>query len=98
MSEKRLITATQYCLITFNTTHTALQAEKILEDSELPFLIVPTLREISAGCGLSVRFFCDDLEAVLGTLREKGISTKEAYRVIKGASGNQVTPLPGSNN
>lgn len=44
-----------YCVITFRSTHGAIYAQQILK-GVAPFVTMPVLREISKGCGISVRF------------------------------------------
>ena len=53
----------EYCLIVFNSTHAAMAAEKALKGS-FEITIMPTLREISQSCGMSVRFLPGDYDAV----------------------------------
>lgn len=43
----------RYYLFTFESTHAAIAAQKLL--SPLGVIIMPTLREISASCGMSLR-------------------------------------------
>lgn len=42
-----------YYLFTFHSTHTAMEAQKILIDCNP--IIMPTLRKIAATCGISIR-------------------------------------------
>lgn len=44
-----------YYLIAFENTHSAMTAEGILKKC-VNISMIPTLREISAGCGISIRF------------------------------------------
>lgn len=44
----------KYYLITFSNTHTAIAAQKYLE-GKLIFHVMPTLREISNSCGISLK-------------------------------------------
>lgn len=44
-----------YCVIAFSNTHAAIAAQKVLERLGLPAHMMPTPREITAGCGLSLR-------------------------------------------
>lgn len=53
--EKELVLLNNYGLFTFNTTSQALKAEKIFKERNEEILVIPTLREISASCGLSVK-------------------------------------------
>ena len=44
-----------YCVITFTSANGAILAQRDLK-GKVPFQIMPVLREISLGCGISVRF------------------------------------------
>ena len=93
MSKKTLVTADKFCLATFHTTHHALHAEKVLDRRDIPFLIVPTPREISAGCGLSMRFFYTDLNAIIGKIKEEGIAVNNFYMVEKADGRSVIAPM-----
>ncbi|MDD3740674.1 MAG: DUF3343 domain-containing protein [Bacteroidales bacterium] len=43
-------------VITFQSTHHVLKAEKILIKAGLKFDIIPTPKNISSDCGMSIRF------------------------------------------
>lgn len=58
----------KYCLIAFENTHAAMTTEKHLKDL-VKISIMPTLREISMGCGISVKFACEDLEKVIEAMK-----------------------------
>ena len=74
-----------YCVITFASTHGAIAAQKKLE-GVAPFVIMPVLREISKGCGISVR------EALAGS----GLAAEEYafYGVTGHGGGLKAEPLP----
>ncbi len=44
----------RYYTLTFPSTHDAMTAERALRD-QLPLAVMPTLRQISASCGISLR-------------------------------------------
>jgi hypothetical protein len=48
-------------LITFKSTHHAIASEKILLDAGLNIRIIPVPTEITAGCGLSIKYDEADL-------------------------------------
>lgn len=53
-----------YYLLAFNSTHFAISAENYLSKS-IPVTIMPTLRKITASCGISLRIEPEDyLKAV----------------------------------
>ncbi|MEQ3362577.1 DUF3343 domain-containing protein [Raoultibacter massiliensis] len=45
-------------VISFDSTHAAMAANSALAGA--PFAMIPTPREISAGCGMSLRFSAED--------------------------------------
>ena len=53
-----------YCLITFDNTHTAIHAEQQLLASGLKVRLIPVPTQITAGCGLSLRFDEADYNAI----------------------------------
>lgn len=52
-----------YYLITFSNTHSAIAAQKFLT-GKLDFLVMPTLREISNSCGISLKIISASLEQI----------------------------------
>lgn len=59
-----------YLILTFDSTHQVLKAEKILLLKEIPLAIIPTPKEFSSDCGMSIRIQSDRfqpeiLEAIL---------------------------------
>lgn len=68
----------EYGVVTFESTHHAINGEKIFKENDIYFKTVPTPREITLSCGLSIRFKLEDLDRVidlysLNTLAIKGI-------------------------
>lgn len=55
-------------VIAFDSTHHAINAEKILKGKNLDIRMIPTPREVSASCGLSIKFNDEDLEKVIKTV------------------------------
>ena len=93
MTKKLLLNVSTYCLLTFPTTHSAMRAEKILDEHGLVFIIVPTPREISEGCGLAVRCHCEDLAEIIEQLNRSGIEIKEYFQIEKLSKKNQITRI-----
>lgn len=78
---QELISIKKYCVITFSSTSHALKAEKIMKENEREFIIIPTLREISSSCGLSLKFKPENLELFYAELMKKNIAIDEVYEV-----------------
>jgi hypothetical protein len=70
-------------LVAFTSTHSAIKAEKELIIEGISVKIIPVPREITAGCGLSIRFNLEDLDKVRKKLADNGIETYGYYRVKK---------------
>ncbi|MEN6350274.1 MAG: DUF3343 domain-containing protein [Syntrophomonas sp.] len=85
-----LLKSNNYCLITFNSTSQALKAEKILKEFQAKFIIIPTLREISTSCGLSIKVAPDNIDSYFYELIDKNVTMAGVYRVEKEGNKNTV--------
>ncbi|MTI46213.1 DUF3343 domain-containing protein [Sporosalibacterium faouarense] len=83
----------QYCVITFNSTHHAIKGEKVLNEKGLDIRTIPTPREITASCGLSIRFATEDLEKVRKIIGDIALDIKGIYEVKKMLSDKIVTEV-----
>lgn len=83
-----------YCVITFSSTNGAIQAQAHLK-GHFPFQIMPVLREISKGCGISVRFAPQHLENARAIMDGSSLDKNEyAFYAISGhGAGLQARPL-----
>lgn len=70
----------EYGVVTFNSTHHAINGEKIFKDNNIVFKTIPTPREITLSCGLSILFGLDDLDKVKELYESKTLSIKGVYR------------------
>lgn len=75
----------EYYLITFANTNTAMAAQKGLK-GKLDFHIMPTLREISGSCGISIKIQPSFLEEAQLLLMElfPASSLYEFYHITSG--------------
>lgn len=69
----------QYFLFVFPNTHSAIAAQKHLE-GKTPFVVMPTLREISNSCGISLRIKEEHFEDVKSSLSTA--EDLESFRVF----------------
>ncbi|TDT50476.1 DUF3343 domain-containing protein [Fonticella tunisiensis] len=69
----------KYLLITFNSTNFAMQAESVLKELDIDGQIVPTPREITLSCGLSIRTSMENLEKVQNLIKLGKITNKSLY-------------------
>ena len=68
-----------YILLAFDSTHTALRSEELL--AGLDVRMMPTLREISASCGISLRLPPGRRAEAERRLQQAGLSGWGSYQV-----------------
>lgn len=69
----------EYYLIAFSNTHTAIAAQKYLEGN-LTYQIIPTLREISNSCGISLKITSATYEEIMTCMKQYPIN-KDMYKI-----------------
>ena len=72
----------EYYLLAFNSTHAAVSAEKLLS-AQLEVTVMPTLRKITASCGISLRREDKDFEKLKAILSANTLDCA-LYRVLNG--------------
>lgn len=84
-----------YCVIAFGNTHVAVKVQKALDKKGFKIDMMPTLREITAGCGLSIRFAPADLESIKKAVAEMSIEPTlyQYYKVDADMGKCSVTKL-----
>ncbi len=74
-------------VITFRSTHHAIKTEKALKKEGLGIKVIPTPREITASCGLSIRFEDEDKEKVFSVIdnlvENENIIIKGIYKIVR---------------
>ena len=58
----------QYGVVLFRSSSHALRAEKVLQEAGMSIKMIPTPRQLSSDCGMSLRFDQADEERVARTL------------------------------
>lgn len=89
----QLLDLDDYCVFTFATTSYALKAEKELKNAGAAFIIMPTLREISSSCGLSVKVRPEHRKDTHRILTETEVPIEAVYHVHRQNKKNEVTKL-----
>ena len=75
-----MIRPKEYYILAFDTTTDAMQAEKLLKD-KFDIAIMPAPREISSGCGLSIRFQEPDESAIIDHLKAAPLIQGTLYKM-----------------
>jgi hypothetical protein len=81
-----------YCL-TFDSTHYAIKIEKRMKDADLNGVMIPTPREVSASCGLSLKFLEAEKEAMIGLLEEEDRNRVSLYLIDRRDSNYKAENL-----
>lgn len=82
-----------YYLFTFISTSHALKGEKVLKEYGADFVMIPTLREISSSCGLSIKIAPENLDEYSQVLKNNNISVEELYQVQKQDGKNIISKM-----
>ncbi len=70
-----------YYLAVFDSTNQAIVAQKLLSD--LDVVVMPTLREISASCGMALRIKPERSQAAAERLKQSAVTDWRLYRVLQ---------------
>ena len=85
----------KYYLLTFDSTHNAMEFENILKD-ECSIIVMPTLREITTGCGISIKIKEQEYKKALSKISSTKSLNSASYKVffIEGLGKNKsITPI-----
>ncbi len=77
---------TTYYLITFESTHLAIRTERMLKQ-KYKITMIPTPRDLSASCGLSLMLESEAVTEACAELAEQGFEGMHLYRVTRVESG-----------
>jgi len=82
----------EFYVVTFDSTHKAIKTEKITKE-KLDVELIPTPREISASCGLSLKFKEEHIDQLMYLLKETDKDGMVIYHVERVTEGKLVTPI-----
>lgn len=68
-----------HAVITFKSTHHAIQGEDKIGQYKIDFRIIPTPREITESCGIAIKFSSKDLVAIEEIIRKEEIQIDEIF-------------------
>ncbi|RKD22886.1 hypothetical protein BEP19_11655 [Ammoniphilus oxalaticus] len=67
-------------LIAFDSTQQAIRAETLLEYADIEIDTLPTPKQVTAGCALSIEFSEDDFSLAKQIIEEQRVEIKGFYR------------------
>lgn len=71
------------CVTLFESTNSAIWAEKELSKANIQVRIVPVPKHLSSQCGVCIKIYCDDKNEVINTLNEKEIKYLDIITLTK---------------
>ncbi|MEG0641012.1 MAG: DUF3343 domain-containing protein [Clostridium sp.] len=69
----------KYIVITFESVNFAMQTESVLKGKDIRHQIIPTPREITLSCGLSIKMAYDNLKDIREMIDSSTIRIKKLY-------------------
>ncbi len=78
------------CVAIFHSVHRVMKAEKILNGEQLDALLIPVPRQLSADCGMAIRYPFELHSEVQQALTESGLSVAEVWLMRAGEYQNLV--------
>lgn len=79
-------------VVSFESTHHAIFAEKMFQKSKLRMMTIPTPREVDKSCGISIQIAEEDIEEAKRIVERYRIGLKGIYAVSKGEKARQLYP------
>lgn len=81
-------------IVAFNSTHHAIRTDKLLNENNIKVTTLPTPREISSSCGISVRFLKDDIDKIEDIIESNEILYNGIFKIERLEGGRkEVTKL-----
>ncbi|MCR2044383.1 DUF3343 domain-containing protein [Anaerosalibacter massiliensis] len=85
--------AKQFGILTFESTHHAIEGEKLFKSIGLDFKTIPTPREITSSCGLSIKFYLKDINKIKEIINKNKLAIKGIYKFWKENGRNHIEKI-----
>jgi len=69
-----------HCIITFESVHFVMKAEKVLKEYGIDVVLVPTPREISSDCGIALEVLKENQEIIRNIFSKKTLVPDGFYK------------------
>lgn len=77
-----------YGLVTFKSTNFAMLGEEVFKENSFVFKTIPTPRDVSTSCGLSLLFLVDDIDKVKELINQGNLNIDNMYLYSKSSEGS----------
>lgn len=72
----------EYYIAVFDSTHYALQFEKVIKNGGFRISIMPVPREITASCGISAKLEADEIDRIKELASGENLKVAGYYHVV----------------
>lgn len=79
----------EFLIVTFESTNFAMQTESVFKILEIRNQIIPTPREITLSCGLSIRTPFENLGKIVDLIDQEKIRNKSLFK-MRGSGVNKT--------
>lgn len=79
-------------VVSFESTHHAMFAEKMFEKAKLEMMIIPTPREVDKSCGISIKIEETVIQEAIRIIERYRIGVKGIYEIQKGQKLKKLYP------
>lgn len=93
MEEYVIMNSKGFGVITFKSTHHAMKADSVFKDQEVKFRTIPTPREITKSCGLSIRFNLEDIDQVEDIININQLENQGIFKITKNNKGSKAEKI-----
>lgn len=83
----------EYILATFESSNFAMQAESYFKKNNIKNQIIPTPREITLSCGLSLVLPVDKVNKISDAVDKKDITIKSLFKVTGNAENRKIEKM-----
>ena len=83
----------EYILATFESTNFAMQAESYFKKNNIKNQIIPTPREITLSCGLSLALSVDNVNKIIEAVDKNDIKVKALFKVTGNAENKKIEKM-----
>lgn len=82
-----------FYVIAFDSTHHAIKGEKILKSEGFNIKTIPTPREITASCGLSIKLDVENIDDVKKTIESNELGIKGLFEISINENGRTAKKI-----
>lgn len=83
----------EFLILTFESTNFAMQTEAALKTIKIKNQIIPTPREITLSCGLSIRTPFDNYDKIIDLIDNNKIKNKSLFKIIGSGINKKIEEI-----